>query len=84
MTGRGGARLDLKDLRMATQSEAELQTGLPTGGISPLTLLHRGRPVYRRAGRRYRGDPCQRWATKQDPLSLASGLARAHRRPDIG
>lgn len=40
------ARVNQKDLRMATQVEAESRTGLQTGGISPLALLHRGFAIY--------------------------------------
>jgi Cys-tRNA(Pro)/Cys-tRNA(Cys) deacylase len=40
------ARLSQKDLRMATHAEAESQTGLLSGGISPLALLHRGFEIY--------------------------------------
>jgi Cys-tRNA(Pro)/Cys-tRNA(Cys) deacylase len=35
-----------KKLRMATQKEAEVWTGLKVGGISALALFHRGFPVY--------------------------------------
>ena len=35
-----------KNLRMATQKEAEAWTGLKVGGISALALSHRGFPVY--------------------------------------
>jgi Cys-tRNA(Pro)/Cys-tRNA(Cys) deacylase len=35
-----------KKLRMATQKEAEVWTGLKVGGISALALCHRGFPVY--------------------------------------
>jgi Cys-tRNA(Pro)/Cys-tRNA(Cys) deacylase len=35
-----------KKLRMATQKEAEVWTGLKIGGISALALFHRGFPVY--------------------------------------
>jgi Cys-tRNA(Pro)/Cys-tRNA(Cys) deacylase len=35
-----------KQLRMATQKEAEVWTGLKVGGISALALFHRGFPVY--------------------------------------
>ena len=35
-----------KKLRMATHKEAEALTGLEVGGISPLSLLHKGFEVY--------------------------------------
>jgi Cys-tRNA(Pro)/Cys-tRNA(Cys) deacylase len=38
--------LGAKKLRLATQKEAEVWTGLKVGGISALALLHRGFPVY--------------------------------------
>ncbi len=47
----GNAKVDLKavadllgqkKVRLTTQAEAEALTGLQTGGISPLALLHRG------------------------------------------
>jgi Cys-tRNA(Pro)/Cys-tRNA(Cys) deacylase len=38
--------LGAKKLRMATQREAEVWTGLKVGGISALALFHRGFPVY--------------------------------------
>ena len=38
--------LSEKKLRMATQKEAEVWTGLKVGGISALALCHRGFPVY--------------------------------------
>ncbi len=47
----GNAKVDLKavadllgqkKIRLTTQAEAEALTGLLTGGISPLALLHRG------------------------------------------
>lgn len=35
-----------KKVQMATKKEAEALTGLQTGGISPLALLHKNFPVY--------------------------------------
>jgi Cys-tRNA(Pro)/Cys-tRNA(Cys) deacylase len=38
--------LEVKNLRMATQAEAERLTGLLVGGISALALTHKAYPVY--------------------------------------
>jgi Cys-tRNA(Pro)/Cys-tRNA(Cys) deacylase len=38
--------VNLKKVRMATHAEAETLTGLQTGGISPLALIHKGFDIY--------------------------------------
>ncbi|MGD0575169.1 MAG: hypothetical protein ABSB61_07350 [Anaerolineales bacterium] len=84
MTGTGRPRLILKDLREATQSEAEPRTGLPTGGTPPRALLLRGLGIHFDG---LAGDTLQIRVSagrRGKIRSLAAGLAGVDRRPDIG